>query len=109
MGISKTELFGAEQNELARLAKVLSHPARLAILEYIAYSKSCICGSLVDELGLAQATISQHLKELKNLGLIEGSIEGRTICYCINTEAWQAMQALFNSFFNLLSSTKKTC
>ena len=77
MGITKTEIFTDEQNKMASLFKVLGHPARIAILQYIIDQKTCICNDLIDELGLAQATISQHLKELKNMGIIKGSIEGK--------------------------------
>ncbi len=76
MGLTKTEIFTDEQNKLATMLKALAHPARIAILEQIIKANACICGELVDELGLAQATISQHLKELKNAGIIQGTIEG---------------------------------
>lgn len=104
MGITKTDLFTAEQNELALLAKAFAHPARIAILQYLAKSKTCINGTLVQELGLAQATISQHLRELKELGLIKGSIEGVSISYCINAEKWELVQGLFNGLFDQLNS-----
>ncbi len=88
MGISKTDHFNERQIEIASLAKALSHPARVAILEYLRKVDSCICGDIVGELPLAQPTISQHLKELKNAGIISGNIEGNTICYCINKKVW---------------------
>jgi predicted transcriptional regulator len=84
MGVTKTEGFTEEQLQISNLAKAIGHPARVAILEYIVKSKSCICSDIVNELPLAQATISQHLKELKLAGIIKGSIEGNTICYCID-------------------------
>ena len=84
MGISKTELFTKKQNELANIAKALGHPARIAILQHLVKINGCICNDLVEELGLAQPTISQHLKELKQIGLIQGSIEGTSICYCVD-------------------------
>src|SRR3546814_500551 len=84
MGLTKSEIFTAEQNRLAGLLKALAHPARIAILQHLIKINTCICGDLVEELGLAQATISQHLKELKNAGLIQGTIEGVSVCYCIN-------------------------
>ena len=84
MGLTKSEIFTDEQNRLASLFKVLAHPARVAILQYIINQKACICNDLVEELGLAQATISQHLKELKNIGIIQGTIEGKSVCYCID-------------------------
>ena len=91
MGLTKSEIFTEEQNQIAKIAKVLGHPARIAILEYLLKSNSCINGELVDELGLAQATISQHLNELKSNGLIKGSIEGNSMCYCIDPANWNKM------------------
>src|SRR3546814_19171834 len=91
MGLTKSEIFSAEQNRLAQLLKALAHPARVAILQHLIKANTCICGDLVDELGLAQATISQHLKELKNVGLIQGTIEGVSVCYCINPETWKLL------------------
>lgn len=88
MGISKTEDFTRRQNEIATLMKALSHPARIAIIDYLLSVDSCICGDIVNELPLAQATVSQHLKELKNVGLIKGNIEGNAICYCIDEKAF---------------------
>ena len=100
MGITKTDLFTKEQNELAVLAKAFAHPARIAILQYLLESNKCINGDLVNELGLAQATISQHLRELKNIGLIQGNIEGVSMSYCINPEKWEDTQKLFNGMFD---------
>ncbi|PVW15580.1 ArsR/SmtB family transcription factor [Marixanthomonas spongiae] len=100
MGITKSEIFTVEQNQLAQFAKAFSHPARVAILQYLFKTKSCVCGSLVDEIGLAQATISQHLKELKNLGLIQGTVEGTSVCYCINPTVWEEMKTVLSSFLN---------
>ena len=88
MGITKTDSFTINQNELATLFKALAHPARVAIIEFLLKNEKCICGDIVDELPLAQATISQHLKELKNANLIKGPIEGTTICYCLNQEVF---------------------
>lgn len=99
MGITKSEIFTAEQNRLATLCKVLGHPARIAILQYISQQNTCICNDLVDELGLAQATISQHLKELKQIGIIQGTIEGKSICYCIDEKVWEEIQLILNGFF----------
>jgi len=109
MGLSKTTIFSTNQNELATITKVLGHPARIAILEHIAKINACICTDLVDEIGLAQATISQHLKALKSIGLIKGSIEGKRICYCIDTKKWNEIQQKMNSFFNTISTCSKTC
>lgn len=99
MGITKTELFTTHQNTLALMAKVLGHPARIAILEYLLNSKQCVNGQLVDEIGLAQATISQHLRELKQAGLIQGNIDGASICYCIDPKKWNEINELFTQFF----------
>lgn len=109
MGLTKSELFTKKQNELAAMAKAIGHPARIAILQVLVKTNSCVCGSLVDELGLAQATISQHLKELKNAGLIQGNIEGTSVCYCINPKVWDKYKDLFNTFFDKLPENDKCC
>lgn len=109
MGITKTDLFTQEQNKLATLLKALAHPGRIAILQFIINQKACICSDLVDELGLAQATISQHLKELKNIGIIKGSIEGKSMCYCIDEEVWKQFQAEINGFFDQNVSIDTCC
>ncbi|WP_104381756.1 helix-turn-helix transcriptional regulator [Sphingobacterium sp. HMA12] len=109
MGLTKTEIFTDEQNKVAAAFKVLGHPARIAILQYIIDKKACICNDLVDELGLAQATISQHLKELKNTGIIQGTIEGKSVCYCIDEEVWKSVQSDFNRFFNQEVNVKSCC
>ncbi len=106
MGTSKKESFSREQNRLADLAKALGHPARIAILEYLAKKNSCVCGSLVDELPLAQATVSQHLAELKRAGLIRGDIDGPRVCYCINPKAWEEAKLLLAGF---LGSVERCC
>ncbi len=106
MGVTKTQIFNDKQNELAIIFKVLSNPARIAILQYISSQKSCICNDIVDEIGLAQPTISQHLKELKSIDLIEGEIEGKKVCYCINLKKWKKVQVILNSFFD---KTKFNC
>ena len=100
MGLTKSEIFTDRQNRLAQMMKALAHPARIAIIQHLVKSQACICGDLVEELGLAQATISQHLKELKNAGLIKGNIEGNAICYCID-------DATFSKFNQLLSDVFK--
>jgi len=107
MGLTKKELFTKEQNELAQLAKSLAHPARVAILQYLLKANSCINGDLVQELGLAQPTISQHLRELKEIGLIQGTIEGVTVNYCIHPKKWTERQALFEQFFNQYQYTNQ--
>lgn len=106
MGVTKTQIFNTKQNELATIFKVLANPARIAILQYISNQQSCICNDIVDEIGLAQPTISQHLKELKSIDLIRGEIEGKKICYCINLKKWQEVQQLLNTFFE---KTKINC
>lgn len=102
MGVTKTQIFTEEQNKLALMFKAIAHPARIAILQHLIKANACICGDLVDELGLAQATISQHLKELKTAGLIQGTVEGTSMCYCIDPKVWnqykQELDALFLSF-----------
>ena len=100
MGVTKSEIFTSQQNSVAQLAKALGHPARVAILQHMFAMKTCICGDLVEEIGLAQATISQHLRELKNLGLIKGNIEGTSVCYCIDQEKWASMKQLILNFFD---------
>lgn len=99
MGLTKTEIFSEKQNKLAIMMKALAHPARIAILQQLLKLNTCICGELVDELGLAQPTISQHLKELKNAGLIKGTIEGTSVCYCIDQKVWIQYRKEMESFF----------
>ena len=99
MGLTKSEIFTDKQNRLAQMMKALAHPARIAILQHLVKANACICGDLVDELGLAQATISQHLKELKNVGLIQGTIEGTSVCYCIDPKVWKQCKKEMDSFF----------
>lgn len=106
MGTTKTQIFNKRQNQLAVIFKVLANPARIAILQYISSQKACICNDIVDEIGLAQPTISQHLKELKSIGLIAGEIEGKKVCYCIDLKKWKEVQSLSNSFFD---KTKFNC
>jgi predicted transcriptional regulator len=100
MGATKSNLFTAEQNELALVAKAFSHPARVAILQYLLKANAFINSNLVQELGLAQATISQHLRELKDIGIIQGNIEGTSMSYCINPVKWAEIKGLFNFVFD---------
>ncbi|MCP4977471.1 MAG: winged helix-turn-helix transcriptional regulator [Maribacter sp.] len=109
MGLTKTEMFTDLQNEISLFAKVLGHPARVAILQHLFKIDTCVCGDLVNEIGLAQPTISQHLKELKQLGLIKGNIEGTSVCYCINTENWTKMKEIMSQFLNLDILKKEDC
>ena len=104
MGATKTEHFTDKQNQIATIAKALGHPARIAIIEYLLKVNECICGDIVNELPLAQPTVSQHLKELKNAGLIKGNIEGNAICYCINEETFDVAKAYFS---NIIAVTKE--
>ena len=96
MGVTKTDFFTEKQNQIAKIAKALGHPARIAIIEYLLKVNKCICGDIVDELPLAQPTVSQHLKELKNAGLIKGNIDGNKICYCIDEKASSILNAYFS-------------
>jgi ArsR family transcriptional regulator, arsenate/arsenite/antimonite-responsive transcriptional repressor len=109
MGATKTDHFTKKQNDIAILAKALGHPARIAILDYLLKVDTCICGDIVNELPLAQPTVSQHLKELKNAGLIKGEIEGNKICYCIDEKAFQKLQNYFAKLFTILESKKNNC
>ena len=109
MGLVKNELFNVEQNTIAKYAKVLGHPARVAILQHLFKMNSCVCGELVLEIGLAQATISQHLKELKAIGLIKGNVEGTSVCYCIDMENWKAMKQVMNPFMNVDIQNSNEC
>jgi DNA-binding transcriptional ArsR family regulator len=109
MGVTKTDLFTKEQNKLATVAKAFAHPARIAILQHLLSANRCITGDLVDEVGLAQATISQHLRELKSLGIIKGTVEGTSVCYCINEEKWSEVEELFKTFFASYQATEECC
>src|SRR5687768_17837853 len=99
MGATKSYEFSVKENKLARYAKALAHPARVAILQLLASKQSCVCGDIVEELPLSQSTVSQHLKELKEAGLIKGDITGKKICYCIDEQAWQQAQQLLQVLF----------
>ncbi|MCU0427189.1 MAG: metalloregulator ArsR/SmtB family transcription factor [Candidatus Kapabacteria bacterium] len=99
MAQTKADLFQEDEIMCASYAKALSHPARVAILKVLAQRKSCVCGDIVEELPLAQATVSQHLKELKEVGLIQGTIDGPSVCYCINPEGLQRAQKLLSGLF----------
>jgi ArsR family transcriptional regulator len=109
MGLAKTEIFTDTQNEIALYAKVLGHPARVAILQYLFKINTCYCGDLVNEIGLAQATISQHLKELKHLGLIQGDVEGASVCYCINKVTWSKMKYAIHQFLDKDINSTSCC
>lgn len=108
MGVTKKDLFSNEQNNIALSAKAFAHPARVAIVQFLLKTNACINSDLVQELGLAQATISQHLKELKDIGVIQGTIEGSSINYCINPNRWQEIKSQFEDLFNTFQ-TKSSC
>ena len=110
MAIAKTEAFTNKEQRLAEFAKAISHPARVAILKVLAAKNECVCGEIVEVLPLAQSTVSQHLKELKDAGLINGTIVGATSCYCINWEAFTTFKEAFNTLFDKLhKKNQKAC
>lgn len=106
MGVTKTDYFTDRQNQIATIAKALGHPARIAIIEYLLKVNQCICGDIVNELPLAQPTISQHLKELKNAGLIKGNIEGNSICYCIDENTFSILKNYFSNIITAVTNQK---
>ena len=108
MGTSKSDLFSPAQNELAAMAKALSHPARVAIVDFLAKQDACFTGDLVAEIGLAQATVSQHLAELKAAGILKGSIEGVRVSYCIDVQRWNAIRMQFERLFQCVPTSEPT-
>src|SRR5690606_36071943 len=106
MGATKTEHYTERQNQIATIAKALGHPASITIIEYLLKVNECICGDIVNELPLAQATVSQHLKELKNAGIIKGNIEGNSICYCIDEKTIEIVTAYFLNMVQTITKTK---
>lgn len=109
MGATKSYEFSVKENKLAKYAKALAHPARVAILKLLANKATCQCGDLVDELPLSQSTVSQHLKELKEAGLIQGEIEGAKVCYCIDEKEWKTAQAWINQLFDTHKGGSNCC
>ena len=109
MGLTKTEEFTVKDNKIARYAKALAHPARVAILQLLLKKQACICGDIVEELPLSQSTVSQHLKELKTAGLIKGDIDGVKICYCIDEKEWESAKMYLNSLFMSYTNKNKCC
>lgn len=109
MGTTKTEEFTVKQNKIAKYTKALAHPARIAILELLIKKQACICGDIVDELPLSQSTVSQHLKELKEAGLIKGDIDGVKVCYCIDEKEWENAKTYLNTLFSAYSNKTKCC
>ncbi|SUX47819.1 Uncharacterized HTH-type transcriptional regulator Rv0081/MT0088 [Chryseobacterium indoltheticum] len=106
MGATKTEHFTDKQNQIATIAKALGHPARIAIIEYLMKVNECICGDIVNELPLAQPTVSQHLKELKNAGIIKGNISGNAICYCIDEKTIEILNTYFSAIVQTVTKSK---
>ena len=109
MGMTKSYEFSAKDNKLAKYAKALAHPARIAILKILASRCSCVCGDIVEELPLSQSTVSQHLKELKEAGLIKGDIDGARVCYCIDEKEWRSAQAWLNQLFESNKGVNDCC
>ncbi len=109
MGLIKSEIFTEEQNRLAALAKGLGHPARIALVQHLLKVQTCICGDLVEEIGLAQPTISQHLKGLKQIGLLKGRVEGTSVCYCIDQQNWEQARVVFTKMFDQTAFCSDTC
>jgi len=109
MGTSKTDVYNLDVQRLAIIAKALAHPARIAILEVLIRRQACVCGDIVDELPLSQSTVSQHLKELKEAGIIKGDIEGVRVCYCIDPEVWNASREMLNAFFTRAKRQTQCC
>jgi DNA-binding transcriptional ArsR family regulator len=109
MGTAKLEEFTIKDNKIAQYAKALAHPARVAILQLLVKKQACICGDIVDEIPLSQSTVSQHLKELKEAGLIKGEIEGKKVCYCINEEEWNIARSYMSTFFMPIVNNDKCC
>ncbi|MFD1145387.1 ArsR/SmtB family transcription factor [Larkinella insperata] len=109
MGLTKSEIFTDQQNRIADLAKAFAHPARVAILQLLIAKKACVCGDLVDELPLAQPTVSQHLKELKRIGIIHGEIDPPRVCYCINEKVWEEAKQTFGSLLDSFVSETASC
>ena len=109
MGSTKTEEFTLRDNKIAKYAKALAHPARVAILQILIKRQACICGDIVDELPLSQSTVSQHLKELKEAGLIKGDIDGVKVCYCIDEKEWESAKNYLNGLFSSYTANSKCC
>ncbi len=109
MGATKSYEFSVKENNLAKIAKALAHPARIAILNLLAKKQTCVCGDIVEELPLSQSTVSQHLKELKDAGLITGEIEGAKVCYCIDAKEWKAAQVVLNGLFETYKGGTGCC
>ena len=109
MGISKTELFTNEANSIANFAKAVAHPARINIINRLLQTETCVCGDFVEDLGLAQSTVSQHLLALKKVGLIQGTVQGPSTCYCLNPKRWEEFKTIIRNFINQQPALQSTC
>ena len=109
MGTTKTAEYSLKELSIAKYAKALSHPARIAILNLLLKKQTCICGDIVDDLPLSQSTVSQHLKELKEAGLIKGNIDGASVCYCIDEKEWRKAQKQMNDLFEKIVIKSASC
>ena len=109
MGASKIINYSEEELLIAKYAKALSHTARVAIIKLLLEKQSCICGDIVEDLPIAQSTVSQHLKELKESGLIKGNIDGASICYCVDTDVLQKANDILNKVLGASIQTQTTC
>jgi DNA-binding transcriptional ArsR family regulator len=99
MGVTKIHLHSIEANQIAAIAKVFAHPARVAILQYISKQENCICTDIAEEVGLSQPTVSQHLAVIKEAGLLRGNHKGKSICYCLNKKNFDQFALVFEQFF----------
>ncbi len=109
MGSTKTTVYQPQHNEMATMLKAIAHPARLAILDYIRQQNTCVCSDIVEELDLAQSTVSQHLKELKKIGIIKGDIGSKSPCYCLNEKVATQYKTLFDTLFNMMTYHNHSC
>jgi DNA-binding transcriptional ArsR family regulator len=109
MGITKTIDYTKMELDIAKYAKALAHPARIAIIQLLLKKQSCVCGDIVDELPISQSTVSQHLKELKAVGLIKGEIEGTSVCYCLDEKEWSKASSLIVKMFDKVAVNKSKC
>ncbi len=110
MAITKFNEFNTSERKIAELCKALAHPARISIINFLIKKGECICSDVVDELPLSQSTVSRHLKELKNIGLIKGDIDGPRVCYCIDLKKWNKAGKIIDSFLSQeVIQTENTC
>ena len=109
MLVNNKDRYTEQQKQIALFAKAFGHPARVSILQHLFKIDACVCGDLVDEIGLAQSTISQHLKELRQIGLIKGTVEGTSVCYCIDKENWTAMKTMMTEFLDQDITLSEDC